>query len=483
MGFINKSVMKKKILTVVIFVCADLAVVFISFWIAYSIRDRILPYLFNDFFKVSLLPWSIFLDHFYFSVAWIIVFAYEKLYTKRYAFWDEVKVLLKSITVSYFLIMIMIFISKKQILFSRTVVALAWLVSLFLFPLSRFLIKKLVLKLNLWKKKLLIIGVMQTSLLVLRSIKNNKTMGYEALGFLDDDSKKIGKKFLGVKVIGPISELENISKAYGSKDIMVATPHMSREEFRKLLSKCENISESLWLIPRAGDFITEGVEINKLGEIITLRIKRRLLKPWNIVTKSIFDLSLTIILIILFLPLLFISALAIKLDSKGPVFFAQKRLGKGKKQFKLLKFRSMFIDGHKYIAKYLETNPELIKEWEKYKKLKTYDPRVTRVGRIIRKNSIDELPQLFNVMLGKMSLVGPRPYLEEELEEEESFKNTLSKVKPGITGLWQISGRSELSFEKRIALDEFYIRNWSLWMDISILLRSIWVWLSRKGAY
>ena len=135
------------------------------------------------------------------------------------------------------------------------------------------------------------------------------------------------------------------------------------------------------------------------------------------------------------------------------------------------------------LVEYLDQNQEEKETWEKYRKLKTYDPRVTRVGRIIRKYSLDELPQLFNVLMGKMSLVGPRPYLSEELEANSSSINIISRVKPGITGLWQTRGRSEIPFEQRLALDEFYIRNWSLWLDITLLLKSFNVWFSGKGAY
>lgn len=474
--------MKNKIISFTILVFTDLAVVYLSFWLAYLIRSEILSHLFS-LFRFPLQPLSVFTDHFYMAMVWVAVFAYERLYTRRFPFWEEVKVLLKSATISSFFIMIMIFVSRKQIVFSRTVVILAWLLSLFMFPFCRFFIKSLLVKFNLWKKKLIILGVMQTSLIALESVKKNKTIGYEVIGFLDDDPEKIGKKFGGVDVLGPISSLESIARTFGSKDIMISIPHLPREKLKELLLKCESICESLWLIPRTGDFITEGVEINVLGDVIALNIKRNLRKPWNILIKNLFDIIITVLLLVILLPLISIIAIAIKLDSKGPLFFIQKRLGKRKKQFSVYKFRSMFIDGDKYLAEYLDKNPAAKQEWEKYKKLKKFDPRVTRVGRIIRKYSLDELPQLYNVIRREMSLVGPRPYLLEELEGKDIFKNTISRVKPGITGLWQISGRSELPFEKRISLDEYYVRNWSIWLDIMILLKTVKIFFSSKGAY
>jgi undecaprenyl-phosphate galactose phosphotransferase len=457
-------------------------VIFIAYFLAYTLRSDILPALFSRF-KTPLFPFSVFLNHFYAALVWIFIFAYEKLYTKRYPFWEEAKILLKSTTLSTVFIMIMIFVTRSQVRYSRTIVILAWLLSLFLFPLFRYLMKSLLVKTRLWNKKLIILGVHQTSLLVLQNIKKNKTMGYEVLGFLDEDPKKIGKKFLGIKVLGPFSALEDIKNTYRSKDIMVATPHLPRKKLKDILAKCEDISESMWLIPRSGDFITEGVELEVIGDILTLYIKKNLAKPWNIFIKSLFDKMLTLLIFIFFLPLLGLIAMAIKLDSKGPVFFVQLRIGKNKKMFNLYKFRSMHHNSDKKLYEYLENHPEAKEEWERYKKIKNHDPRVTRVGKWIRKYSLDELPQLINILRDEMSLVGPRPYLYEELKGKDTFISRIAKVKPGITGLWQISGRSELLFEQRIDLDEYYIRNWSLWLDIIILIKSVKVLFSSKGAY
>jgi undecaprenyl-phosphate galactose phosphotransferase len=447
------------------------------------IRSEILQSLIPEVRKLPAQAWPNFVNNFYVASVWIIIFAYEKLYTKRYTFWDEIKVLLKSSSISFSFILIAIFITKSHQQFSRPIVLLAWLMSLVLFPIFRYFIKLLLVQTNLWKKKLIILGVHQTSLMVLRSIEKNKTMGYEVLGFLDDDPSKIGKKFQGVKVLGPLSELENITKTLKSKDIMIATPHLPRKNLRELLSTCDNISDSMWLIPRTGDFITEGVEIEVLGEVLTLSIKKNLAKPWNILIKSIYEKCLTFIALIILSPLFVLIAIAIKLDSKGPIFYTQKRLGQNKRMFNIIKFRSMHLDIDEKLYEYLETNPEAKKEWEKFKKLKDYDPRVTKTGLVIRKFSLDELPQLFNVLQGKMSLVGPRPYLLDELEGKDSFIGMISRVKPGITGLWQISGRSEVPFEQRNAFDEYYVRNWSLWLDIKILLKSLRVLFSSKGAY
>lgn len=475
--------MGKKSISIFALVLTDFVVVFISFWLAYYIRKDFLPQIFSGFTNVHLLPFSIFTNHVYITIVWIFISAYEKLYTKRFPLWEEVKALLKSATLSFTLVMVMIFITRKQIQFSRTIVILAWLLSLFLFPLFRYITKRLLVKFKLWNKKLIILGVHQTSLAIVKSIRKNITMGYEVVGFLDNDPQKLNKKYLGVKVLGPIKDLETAIKTYQFKDIMIATPHLPRKDLKALLTKSEQLSDSMWLIPRSGDFITEGVEIEVIGQVLTLYIKKNLTKTWNILIKTLFDKFFTLILTILFLPILAVVAIAIKIDSKGPVFFTQKRIGQDRKLFNLFKFRSMHLNSDNKLTEYLENHTEAKHEWERYKKLKNHDPRVTRVGKFIRKYSFDELPQLINVLSGKMSLVGPRPYLAEELEGKDAFIDMIIRVKPGITGLWQISGRSELPFVERNSLDEYYIRNWSLWLDITILLKSIKVLFSRRGAY
>jgi len=474
---------KKNIISLLTLMLADCIVILISFSIAYFIRSQILPSIFFSIKNIPLFPLSMFLYKYYFLSVWILVFAYEKLYIKRFPFWQETKVLIKSATLSSILITIIIFLTKTQVQFSRIIVVLAWMISLVLFPLSRYLTKILLMKLNIWRKKLLIIGVNNTSLQIMHNIKHNRSMGFDIQGFIDYNPTSTGKVYNGTEVLGSIEDLENIASTLDSKDIMISTPHIPRNQLKILMEQCENTRESMWVIPRSGDFITEGVEIDVVGDVLTLYIKKNLIKPWNILLKTSFELALTIVFTLLLLPLFLIIAIAIKLDSKGPALFIQPRVVKGNRLYNVYKFRSMFINSEKKFKDYLKTHPEDEDEWNKFKKLKKNDPRVTRVGKFIRKYSLDELPQLFNILKGNMSLVGPRPYLPHELSNNDSFKNNIAKVKPGITGLWQISGRSEVPFEQRLLYDEQYIRNWSLWLDITILLRSIKVIFSSKGAY
>jgi Undecaprenyl-phosphate galactose phosphotransferase WbaP len=225
------------------------------------------------------------------------------------------------------------------------------------------------------------------------------------------------------------------------------------------------------------------VAIEDLGDVLSLSVARNLAKPWNIAIKRSFELVLAVSLTLLLFPFFLIIVLAIKIDSRGPVFFTQERLASKNRTFKMHKFRSMHIDGDAKLSAYLNYHPDAQVEWQEYRKIKTGDPRVTRVGKVLRKFSLDELPQLINILKGDMNLIGPRPYLPQEKDSMGNTFDLISRVKPGITGLWQVRGRNTLSFRERLLLDEYYIRNWSLWLDIVILLKTLKVLAKREGAY
>ena len=414
---------------------------------------------------------------------WFFVFLYGGLYTKRFSFWEEVRLLLKGTSIASALIMAAVFLSMRQVYFSRLVIVSAWMISILLLPLFRLITKTLLIKFNFWKKKVIILGTLEGSFSLIHAIKENTTLGYEIVGCLSDDPAQIGNVISGIKVLGHLDDIEEWKKKTGFDDIMVTLPDVPRDQLISLLKRWEQISDSIRYIPRTGDLISTGVEIENIGRILALAIRKNLHKPWNVFGKMIVEYFLTIILFVILLPLFLVIATAIKLDSSGPVFFVQDRYGKRLKRIRVIKFRSMYTNADSRLENYLQSNPKASQEWKQYKKLKSFDPRVTRVGKFLRKYSLDELPQLLNILKGNMSLVGPRPYILEELKEVESLKSVLLQVKPGITGLWQISGRSSLPFNERIKIDEYYIRNWSIWLDIIILLKTFRVTTSGSDAF
>lgn len=208
-------------------------------------------------------------------------------------------------------------------------------------------------------------------------------------------------------------------------------------------------------------------------------MREQLRIPGRLFFKRVFDVVLSTVAAVCVLPVVGLIALLIKLDSPGPVLFTQLRLGKNGCPFQIFKFRTMYIDGPTRIE---DLPDELKEEFERFGKIRV-DPRVTRVGRWLRKLSLDELPQLWNVIVGDMSLVGPRPYMREQLPMMGLFQKTICLVSPGLTGIWQVSGRSEIVFDQRLRMDADYAHNWSFGMDFWIILKTVWVVLKGKGAY
>ena len=222
------------------------------------------------------------------------------------------------------------------------------------------------------------------------------------------------------------------------------------------------------------------VEARDVVGHLGLEFQYHLLRSWSLTLKRGMDLIGSLGLLALLGPFMLLIALWIKLDSPGPVFFRQKRLGRGFHEFDVLKFRTMVVDAEKRLQEILAQDPVAREAYEKFHKLEN-DPRITRSGRWLRKFSLDELPQLINVLRGEMSLVGPRAYMPSELEDMGSYAEIILRVRPGMTGWWQVQGRHRTTFQRRLEMDEYYISNWSLWMDFFIFLKTVWVVLSGQG--
>jgi Undecaprenyl-phosphate galactose phosphotransferase WbaP len=216
--------------------------------------------------------------------------------------------------------------------------------------------------------------------------------------------------------------------------------------------------------------------------LIGIEARRNLIDPVSFAIKRIIDIFGSMFAMLLFSPFLLLIAALIKLDSPGPVFYSQLRIGKDGKNIHVYKFRTMVMSAEQVLTKYLNSNTKARREWKETQKLRD-DPRVTRVGKFLRKFSIDEVPQLFNVLLGDMSLVGPRPIMVNQVKLYGESIEAYHGVRPGMTGLWQVSGRNRTTFQERARFDVYYVRHWSVWLDIYILLRTFWVVVSQDGAY
>lgn len=259
-------------------------------------------------------------------------------------------------------------------------------------------------------------------------------------------------------------------------------PGVQRERLLTILEQHGHTFPHLLMIPDLFGVASLWVSAKDLGGILGLEIRQRLLLPGPRLTKALVDLVLTIILGLALLPLVITIAILVKVSSPGPIFYGQRRLGRDGVPFTAWKFRSMVSNADQALADYFHVNPALQLQWERDQKLR-YDPRVTAIGRFLRRTSLDELPQLWNVLRGEMSLVGPRPIIDEEIPRYAEKYKLYTRVLPGLTGLWQVSGRNNVSYPERVNLDAYYVRNWSVWLDIYILLRTVWVVITGDGAY
>jgi len=265
--------------------------------------------------------------------------------------------------------------------------------------------------------------------------------------------------------------------------IFIASHGVSMEKIDIILRRYSRFIKDIYVIPYMNNINFSQSQIIELFNIKTsvIKIENNLLKSENLFLKELFDKFLTLLILSPFFLLHVVISFLIKKDSSGGIFFKQDRIGRNKQIFKCYKYRTMLIDSDKILKEYLRKNPDEVKCYKEFHKYKN-DPRITKIGRVLRKLSLDELPQIINILRGEMNLIGPRPYMPSEESELGRDLDLITRVKPGISGLWQVSGRNNLSFEQRRVLDVWYIQNWSLWMDVVILFKTIKVVLLKTGA-
>ena len=330
---------------------------------------------------------------------------------------------------------------------------------------------------------MLLVGAGKTASLVLQGIRDDIGLNFNVIGYVDDAGPQ--KENVGdLPYLGTFSQVVEIIEKTQVQDVCIAVPGLSPERLNQLIHTIQPHVRNLSFVPDLIGLPVNGIEVESLfnERLMFMSLKNNLARPYNRFIKRVFDLVLTIIGGIFLIPVFLLLALLIKLDSPGPIIFAHQRIGKDGKLFPCLKFRTMCVDADRKLKAYLAENPEARKEWEAEFKLKE-DPRVTRVGRVLRKTSLDELPQLFNVLIGQMSLVGPRPIVTAEIPKYGPYIKDFYMVHPGITGMWQVNGRSDTTYDERVQMDSWYVRNWGVWLDIMLLWRTFGVVLQHKGAY
>lgn len=372
----------------------------------------------------------------------------------------------------WILIIIAYFFAIREFPFSRLALGYSFILTIIFISLGRTIIhlfQHLLLRFGIGRRRLLFIGDNKISLDLNEIYK-------------DDPRFSVA----GIIGANQLDDLISIIKKKRVEEIIQTKSDLSRAHSKDILKICREHHLHYHFVPDLVQVQRTNIEISSPGGIPIISLKPTPLDGWGKVIKRIFDICGATFGLILFSPIFLITAIAIKLDSKGTIIFKYlddgsrvKRVGQFGKLFNFYKFRSMYPNTHN--LRYTELADKNIRKGTPMVKIKD-DPRVTRVGKFIRKTSIDELPQLWNVLIGNMSLVGPRPHLPEEVEKYDTHQKFVLALKPGITGLAQISGRSNLDFEKEVQLDTYYIENWSIWLDIKIIIKTFGVVLTGKSA-
>ncbi len=384
-------------------------------------------------------------------------------------------------TMVYLAIGSITFLFRGGEVYSRGVFLMAWTLSLALVPLIRSLVRQLFSGKDWWGYSAVVLGAGKTGKMLVQALQKEKRFGLKPVAVLDDDPEKHGT-LLDVPVLGRVEEVVKIRRSHSITYCLVAMPGVPREKLREMIERYGQKFPHLLIVPNLFGFSSLWVSAREVGGILCLEVRQNLLRPWPRVLKRLLDLVGAVVGGAILSPFLGLLALLIKLDSSGPVLFAHERLGKRGRHFKALKFRTMHRGAEEELQELLKKNPGFSEEFNSFYKLRT-DPRITRMGKFLRKYSLDELPQLWNVFKGEMSLVGPRPIVDEELPKMKGFEGTILQVLPGITGIWQVSGRNDIGWDERVELNLYYVRNWSPWLDLYLLARTVGVVLRGKGAY
>ena len=363
-----------------------------------------------------------------------------------------------------------------------TVLVLTILFSAVLAPLGRTVAKYVLHHFELWGREVVILGAGNAGRRVARALQQRPLDGLRPVALFDDDPAKRDTEIEGLRVAGTLQDAQTYARAQGVRHAIVAISHASDATLMQLLNTQGRAFKQVQFVPHIEGLPVYGVRAGSLDNLLALEVDNALNSKLNQSVKRALDLVGVVVGGLIISPFLLLLMLAIYIDSPGRVFFGHRRVGQDGEHFMTWKFRTMVPNAQEVLEEHLARDPLLAQEWQTSFKLQ-HDPRITRVGKFLRKTSLDELPQLWNVLVGEMSLVGPRPIIDEEVPRYASAFELYKLVRPGMTGHWQVSGRSDTDYPHRVALDSFYIRNWSVWLDIVILMATVKVVLEGDGAY
>jgi exopolysaccharide biosynthesis polyprenyl glycosylphosphotransferase len=400
----------------------------------------------------------------------------------RGASWfDEVYQILTGTATGIILTVFVIVFLFRPFLYSRLIFFYAGVLITVFLGLSRIgkrMVRSHLRRRGLGVDRLLIVGAGEIGRTVMRNIVAHPALGYHIVGFVDDDPEKGSTDIGRFTALGNTTNIPRLVKEMDIDEVIITLPWMYHRKIVSIIAQCEREKVRVRIVPDIFQMTLSHLDVEDLGGVPMIGVKDISISRGELIFKRTMDVTVSLGGLILLLPLFVLIGLAIRLDSPGPIFFTQIRVGKGQHLFACYKFRSM-QQGADELKEDLKEQNEANGVFFKIRN----DPRITRVGRIIRRTSLDELPQLINVLMGHMSMVGPRPAPPAEVQRYMPWHKRRLEVAPGLTGLWQVSGRSELTFDEMVLLDLYYIENWSPLLDLQIMLRTLPKMITGEGAY
>jgi exopolysaccharide biosynthesis polyprenyl glycosylphosphotransferase len=417
-----------------------------------------------------------------FSVLMLLAFRIDRVYRSwRGRSWlDQMYPIINSTAKSVVIILAITFV-LQPLQYSRLLLTEAGVISILLLALARLIQQQIIGGLfsrGVGVSRVIIVGAGEVGRTVMRTIVARPDLGYQVVGFVDDNPQK-GETDIGrFKALGPVRNLSRLIEDEVVDGVIITLPWMYHRKIMSIVRECERRQVSARIVPDLFQMSLSQVDVDDLGGVPLISVREVGFERGAHVVKRAVDFFVALLGLTLGAPLMGLIALAIRLDSSGSILFHQPRVGADGRLFEIYKFRSMREGAEGEVGD--------LREWNEADgplfKIRD-DPRLTRVGRFLRRTSLDELPQLWNVLRGEMSIVGPRPALPGEVSDYKEWHKKRLQVRPGMTGLWQVSGRSLLSFDEGVLLDVYYIENWSLWLDFKIMLRTAPQVVFGNGAY
>ena len=453
----------------------DGAAVIFGLWFSATIR----PYLsIVSFFKAIdspvLVPYQLYV---LFPIIWIVIFSSLSIYDGRKFLRaaDELAILMLATVIASISAAGILYFSYREV--SRALFIIFVLSTFLLCLLWRVLIRVYFRKrpeASTNSRRLIVVGTGSLGQRVGQQIQHAYSENLKLIGFIDDGYTNEKK----ATPLGKVEELKTLVRDYHVTDVVIALPYSEYHKMSEIVLFLEDMPVGVWIALGFFDLALYRTDIEDFAGIPMLNLRASAIDDYQRMIKRAFDLCVGLFALLLAMPLLVLSALVVFLDDGAPVMLRQKRVGENGRLFEMLKFRTMIRDAEQFQSQVekLDANGNLIHKTKD-------DPRVTRVGRLLRRLSLDELPQLFNVLAGTMSLVGPRPEIPYLVEKYQPWQRKRFAIPPGLTGWWQVSGRSDKPMHLHTEDDLYYIQNYSIWLDIQILVRTAWVILFGKGAY